>query len=111
MKYSTILAGLVSVASAAKSYDGYRTYRVTAGGDAAGARAALNSIELEDIWEDKLDTSGGVDVVIPPNLIETFEALGLESTVLQEDLGAAIAAESAPPAVSSMLSVSACCTN
>ncbi|GAB7363277.1 hypothetical protein MBLNU230_g3558t1 [Neophaeotheca triangularis] len=96
MKYSTILTGFVSAASAFKSYDGYKTYRVNANNAAADVRAALSSINVDDVWEDKLDTQGVADVVIAPDQIQAFEALGLDSSVTQEDLGAAIAEESIP---------------
>lgn len=101
MRFSIFTTGLLglslsSVATAVKSYEGYRTYRISGAGDTAAVRAKLDSIDL-DVWEDKLSSSGLVDVMVGPDQIAAFERLGLSTQILHEDLGAAIQEESSVP--------------
>lgn len=96
LSFSLLGLSLSSLTYPVKSYAGYRTYRISGGGDAANVRARLDTVNL-DVWEDKLSSSGLVDVMVGPEQIAAFEELGLGAQVLHENLGAAIDQESSVP--------------
>lgn len=70
-------------------YTGYKVLRVDVGSDAAVTE------EVSQIAAHVLNpgSTGAVDVVVAPDSVSALEGLGVSSTVLDEDLGASIAAE------------------
>lgn len=78
-------------ADEAVSYDGYKVFRVATGSDLAAVEEKLAPFSVEP-WN--RDTSQHMDIALRPDQIEEFEALGLDVTVMHQDLGADIASES-----------------
>lgn len=74
------------------SYDGYKVFRVTTGDALASVQERLATLQIES-WNH--DVAQHLDVVISPDQLGAFQSLGLNVTVMHEDLGADIAAESA----------------
>ncbi|RYO88371.1 hypothetical protein DL762_003757 [Monosporascus cannonballus] len=68
------------------SYDGYRVYRVAAGTAPADLEKQLKSYHT-------IPLRGALEVAIPPDEVKSFEALGLDAELLNDDLGRDIAAE------------------
>ncbi|KAK7402775.1 hypothetical protein QQX98_011484 [Neonectria punicea] len=73
-----------------KSYDGYKVFRVKTHGDESSIEEKLSSLSYEE-WAHE---SQHIDVVLAPSQLDAFEALGLDSHVMHEDLGDSIATES-----------------
>lgn len=73
------------------SYDGYKVLRIATGSDLAAIEEKLASFSAEP-WN--RDISQHIDIALGPDQLADFEALGLNVTVMHEDLGADIAAES-----------------
>lgn len=106
MKYLGLTLSAASLASAAAlgateatepetgkiSYDGYKLFHVDAPQGVSSlytqAMALADTVPLQGCSH-----SDHLDFAVPANEIEAFEALGLNYTVVEEDLGAAIAAE------------------
>lgn len=74
----------------AVNYDGYRVYRVATAGQDAAVLDALSALDYEQ-WSHK--ASDYIDLSVASDMIETFEALGLDYQVMHADLGADIAEE------------------
>jgi hypothetical protein len=74
----------------ASTYDGSRVYRVKVGRRLDSIHKTLAGI-ASDTWD---QAHGNLDVVIPREQIEAFEALGLSTRMLHSDLGDSIARES-----------------
>jgi hypothetical protein len=74
----------------AKSYDGYKVYHVNTGRNLKHVQRELSKLS-HNVWE---TSSDHIDVAIPPHEVPTFEALGLHTRLLHEDLGASITKES-----------------
>lgn len=95
MKSSTFTATLFISLATAKSlnYDGYRVFRLNTG---PGNVSEFLETELNDFEYHVHDSTplGDLSVAVAPDSITAFEALRLEASVLHEDLGADIAAES-----------------
>lgn len=73
------------------TYDGYQVHRLQAAGrDLALAKRAMSSIPHETLNEAR----GSWDVLIAPEQLDAFNALGLKSRVLHGDLAHSIARES-----------------
>lgn len=72
-------------------YNGFRVFRINTENDLETIQKELASFSLEP-WN--IDTSKHMDVAISPSQLESFETLALNVTVMHEDLGADIAAES-----------------
>ncbi|KAM5356672.1 hypothetical protein ACJ41O_003318 [Fusarium nematophilum] len=96
MRCSTILSllslGLGALAAPnakAKSYDGYKVFRVSTHGKQS-IEDQLSAVTYDE-WEHGFQH---VDVVIAPDDLAAFEDLGLDYRILHEDLGESIAAES-----------------
>ncbi|KAK7429853.1 hypothetical protein QQZ08_003698 [Neonectria magnoliae] len=91
MRFSSTLGLLLPVVAAKVSYDGFKAFSIEAG-DAhealEGILADLNFVSLS--CESNHQT---LEVAIPPESLEAFEALDLNATVISEDLGAEFAAE------------------
>ncbi|KZL80746.1 zinc carboxypeptidase [Colletotrichum incanum] len=68
------------------SYDGYQVYRVST----ANAPSDLSRLSSFP----SIDQNGFIEVAIPPNEIDNFKSLDLETQLLDEDLGKLIRAES-----------------
>lgn len=86
--------GLLSVAAASPfDYHGYKVFRVTTGYE-------IETDFLEDYLSDFTydiygsDNRGNLSVAIAPYNVTAFEALGLHTSVLHDDLGADMDAES-----------------
>ncbi|UPL02011.1 hypothetical protein LCI18_012945 [Fusarium solani-melongenae] len=76
------------------SYDGYKAFRVAAGKNIEQIRDQLSSFGSVSLGCEK-DYSGYLDIAIPPQSISDFEALGLQVTVISDDLGADFTIEGA----------------
>lgn len=70
-------------------YAGYKIFRVDVGSDAA-VTAEVSQLAAHVL---NPGSTGAVDVVVAPDSVAAIEGLGVTSTVLDEDLGASIAAE------------------
>lgn len=98
MKFLTGLSFVLPLASAAAvtplekkiTYDGFKAFRIATHNDAASIKSKIANIAAIPF---NLDNSEHLDVAIPADDISKFEKLGLETTVLHEDLGADIAEE------------------
>ncbi|CAP65163.1 uncharacterized protein PODANS_5_7330 [Podospora anserina S mat+] len=101
MKLSTaisLLAGaapLVSAAAAPKlerkmNYDGYKAYSIATHHNPAAIKAKLTKFAAIPF---NLDNDEHLDIAIPAEEVAAFEALGLETQLMHEDLGADIAEE------------------
>lgn len=86
----SLAAGATIRSPTASAHDGSRVYRVKAGRELASVHKRLAGI-ASDVWD---QAHGNLDVVIPRDQIEAFEALGLRTRVLHADLGESIAKES-----------------
>lgn len=69
-------------------YTGYKVFRVAAGQDAAAVKEQTSQFHIS-----RLSSANNVDVVVSPESVPSFQALGLNSTTLDGDLGASIASE------------------
>jgi hypothetical protein len=89
----TLFTSLVAGAAQEEpvSYDGYKVFRVETHGNPSSVEAQLAGITYEQ-WNDESHTH--LDILVGPEGVPTFEALGLDFSVMHEDLGASIAAES-----------------
>ncbi|KAI4940946.1 hypothetical protein J4E91_011031 [Alternaria rosae] len=97
MKFALSLAWLSLVAGATirspqpRTYDGYQVHRVRAtGSQYAAAKRALAAVPHETLNEIR----GNLDVLIAPEQLDAFNALGLKSRTLHENLAHSIARES-----------------
>jgi carboxypeptidase A4 len=98
MKFRLALALFVSwdLASAVPrperkiTYDGYKAFRISTHHDAASVKQKLAPLAAVPF---NLDTDEHLDVAISPEAIAAFEALGFETEVMHEDLGADIVEE------------------
>lgn len=75
------------------SYDGYKAFSIATADDGQSIRDKLSDLEFVALSVHEVDNH--FDVAIAPDSLLEFEALGLESTVISEDLGAEFAEESA----------------
>ncbi|KAI2610242.1 uncharacterized protein GGS25DRAFT_531153 [Hypoxylon fragiforme] len=73
------------------SYNGYKVLRVNAHGHPSTIKGKLSGISYEQ-WND--DIYKHIDIIVPPDQVSAFEALGLDYQVMHDDLGASISAES-----------------
>ncbi|WAO95304.1 Peptidase-M14 domain-containing protein [Fusarium falciforme] len=76
------------------SYGGYKAFRVTAAKNIEQIRDQLSSFGSVSLGCEK-GHSNHLDIAIPPQSISDFEALGLQVTVISDDLGADFAIEGA----------------
>ncbi|KAF6820090.1 Metallocarboxypeptidase A-like protein-like protein 1 [Colletotrichum plurivorum] len=74
------------------TYDGFKAFRIATHNDPATVKQRIAGIAVIPF---NLDNSEHLDVAVPAGDISKFEKLGLETTVLHEDLGADIAEEGA----------------
>lgn len=72
------------------SYEGYKVFRIKTYGHTSAVREQLEPLDLLE-WSHEVDH---VDVSVAPDQLAAFEALGLETHVMHEDLGSSIQAES-----------------
>ena len=101
MKFATAAAALflapLSLASAVPklerkiTYDGYKVYRIATHHDAKSVKSKLASFAAVPFNH---NTNEHLDVAIPGGEVAAFEALGFETEVMHEDLGADIREES-----------------
>ena len=75
------------------SYDGYKVFRVKTREKLAYVQRKLSTLSLEE-WNHDIDRH--IDVVVPPEKLAAFEALGLEHRTMHKNLGDSIVAESKP---------------
>ena len=73
------------------SYDGYKVVRIATGDNLAAIEEKISAFSAEP-WN--RDISQHIDIALSPDQLADFEALGLNTTVMHEDLGADISAES-----------------
>lgn len=87
----SVAAGLAWCNTAPVSYAGYQTIRVATGENGDRVADLINRLRLET-WK---HTASFADVVVPPEKISLFnaQAVGLDATIMHEDLGASIAEE------------------
>lgn len=95
---SVVLLSLTAVVTAAsvnshsaKSYDGYKVFRVDVGRDAERVNGVIDKLGLST-WMGKPRAGGKSDIVVPPSAVESFakEVEGLGMLTMHEDLGASI---------------------
>lgn len=72
------------------NYDGYKVLRVSTNGDAAAVMETLSALNY-DQWSAHIGDY--VDISLSNEDFEKFQTLGLTSSIMHEDLGADIAAE------------------
>lgn len=89
--FSAVLA--FATAEQRVSYDGYKAFSIATTEDGEPIRDKLSDLEFVALSVHEADDH--FDVAIAPDSLSDFEALGLESTVISEDLGAEFAEESA----------------
>ncbi|KAH7374418.1 carboxypeptidase A5 [Plectosphaerella cucumerina] len=92
MKTLVILSLVASVAVAERvSYDGFKVFRLTPTPnlDVPALEAVLQAIEYDQWNKDTNDLT----IAVAPNQVAGFLSLGLEATVMHEDLGRSIADE------------------
>lgn len=107
MKAFLVTPLLLSLASAAAllqrdepvSYDGYKVFRIATGDNLESIEAQLSNFTLQ-AWN--LDFSKHMDVAVSPDQLAAFSALSLDTSVMHEDLGAAIKDESSGTSTSSL---------
>jgi hypothetical protein len=87
--YISLVVGLVARDTGIVSYDGYQVYRVNTGNQASAVKAKLSGLTFET-WN---DDSKHMDIVLPPDEIAAFKALGLKTYLMHSDLGKSIATE------------------
>lgn len=75
----------------AVSYDGFKVFRIATGDSLTAIQEKLSAFPAEP-WN--RDISQHIDIALSPEQLVDFENLGLNATVMHEDLGADIAAES-----------------
>ncbi|KAF7557160.1 hypothetical protein G7Z17_g875 [Cylindrodendrum hubeiense] len=86
-------AALTSVTAEQRvSYDGYKAYSIVTGDDGQAIRDKLSDLDFVALTVH--EASDHFDVAIAPDDVSEFEALGLESSVISDDLGAEFAEES-----------------
>jgi hypothetical protein len=83
--------GATSSSPDASLYDDSKVYRIKAGRSIAEVHKRLEGI-ASDTWD---QAHGNLDVVIPRDEIDTFEALGPKTCIFHRNLGLSIAKESA----------------
>lgn len=95
MKLSGLLVSTAALAVAAKvNYDGYTMFHVETAGLGAFSDLSSQIAEIPDaIPIQGCSTKSHLDVAIPADGLDAFNALNLNAKVVHEDLGAAIAAE------------------
>ena len=69
-------------------YNGAKVLRVATGGDALAVQDKLSELGVAEIR-----SSDEVEAVVPAQNLDAFNALGLDSTVTDENFGSTIAAE------------------
>lgn len=89
---SAAVTGLSDTEDEPISYDGFKVFRLPTHGHPATVEEKLKSITFEQ-WNHDVDRH--LDVVVAPDQLDAFEALGLDFHVMHEDLGSSIAAETA----------------
>ncbi|KAJ0304539.1 hypothetical protein COL516b_005896 [Colletotrichum fioriniae] len=98
MKFLAALSLVLPLASAAAvaplekkiTYDGFKAFRISTHNDPASIKKKIANIAAIPF---NLDNSEHLDVAIPAGDVSKFEELGLETSILHEDLGADIAEE------------------
>ncbi|KAF3019379.1 hypothetical protein G7054_g15030 [Neopestalotiopsis clavispora] len=104
MKFSAAALSAASLASAAVlpetsskvNYDGYKLYRVDVPADSTEGLSSLYSLGAS--LTDSVTLQGcahddHLDFAVPAHELDAFQALALNGTLVEDDLGAAIAAE------------------
>lgn len=93
---SLATAAVLPEAEAKTNYDGYKLFKVDVPADANEGMASLYS--LGSSLTDTIPLQGcshedHLDFAVPAHELDAFYALNLTSTLIEDDLGAAIAAE------------------
>lgn len=93
---ASLLSLLVSTAAAVSedepvTYNGFKVFRIKTYGHTSAVREQLEPLGLDE-WGHEIDH---VDVAVAPHQLAAFEALGFETHVMHDDLGASITSESA----------------
>lgn len=89
-----IAAGLALPEDGPVSYDGYKVFRVsTSGGTVESLEDKLANIQYNEWHQD----AEHIDIAVAPGQLSAFESLGLEYSIMHEDLGQSIAAEYSTP--------------
>ncbi|KAF2870525.1 hypothetical protein BDV95DRAFT_62706 [Massariosphaeria phaeospora] len=87
----SLVAGAAVRSPNFKSYDGYKVFRVKTGRQLSHVHDKLSTISFEK-WNH--DVARHIDILLPPDQVAAFEALGLQSTCMHDNLGASMASES-----------------
>lgn len=92
MKSSTgVLALALPLAAARVSYDGFKAFHIDSHHDYDAVQEKLSAFRVVDIGCG--DDHDHLDVAVAPEDIEAFEALGLDASVIAQDVGAELARE------------------
>lgn len=94
LEHFVLLFAVLALCSATRtSYDGFQVIRVPTGEDSQAVDGIISQFNL-DTWR---YTWSSADVLIPPHHIAAFtekmQEAGLNTTILDQDVGASIAAE------------------
>lgn len=95
--WTTFLAASLTAAVAVPhseyvSYHGYRVFRVKTREKLASVQRKLSALSLDEWWNHDIERH--IDVVVPPDQLAAFKALGVDYTTMHENLGNSIVAES-----------------
>lgn len=111
MKSLLLTPVLLSLATAAlvprqANYDGYQVVRLQVGNNLTEVQNTIKTLSLST-WNGGPKPNSEVDIVVPPNVAEQFEAdtAGLSSSVMHANLGESIAQETDYPSYRSMPTV------
>ncbi|ORY18822.1 hypothetical protein BCR34DRAFT_596037 [Clohesyomyces aquaticus] len=87
--YISLVVSLAPRETGSVSYDGYQVFRVNTGNHLSSVLEKLSNLKF-DKWE---ETPKNIDIVLPPDQVAAFEALGFDAQVMHKNLGDAIAVE------------------
>ncbi|KAF4549075.1 Metallocarboxypeptidase A-like protein 2 [Elsinoe fawcettii] len=91
---ATLASAAIVPSTSSTAYEGHKVYRVKTGKALSQVKEKLSSvIPSWEAWNKNVHKH--IDVVIAPEQLSAFQGLGLDCTVMHENLGRSIAVESA----------------
>ncbi|KAH8172592.1 zinc carboxypeptidase domain-containing protein [Sarocladium implicatum] len=100
-RFAAAALALAPAISAKVSYEGYKTYQVTAHDDFEKVTKALAGLDVVDMSCES--DHEHLDIAVAPKDLKAFEALGLDAKLVIEDLGAELEKETFQPYESTRL--------
>ena len=94
-RFAAAALALAPAISAKVSYEGYKTYQVTAHDDFEKVTKALAGLDVVDMSCES--DHEHLDIAVAPKDLKAFEALGLDAKLVIEDLGAELEKETFQP--------------